>query len=79
MRALKSGSNDKYAGMRICPPYRFDISEMVTAGENSLRIEVANTLERAVSGMGTGMFSMSGLSTLKTPIGIVGSVSIYLK
>ncbi len=36
--------NGDHAGVRICPPYHFDVSTMVKAGENTLDVEVANTL-----------------------------------
>ena len=35
--------NDELVGVRICPPYTFDISQAANAGENRLAIEVANT------------------------------------
>lgn len=36
--------NRQPAGVRICPPYQFDISAYVKPGENELVIEVTNTL-----------------------------------
>lgn len=38
--------NGSSAGIQIVPPYRYDLSEWVRAGENTLTIEVATTLER---------------------------------
>ena len=38
--------NDRPAGSRICPPYRYDLTDLVQAGENRLRIEARTTLER---------------------------------
>lgn len=35
--------NDELVGVRICPPYHFDISQAAVAGENRLEIEIANT------------------------------------
>jgi hypothetical protein len=72
--------NGRYAGMKICPPYRFDISELVIEGRNSLRIEVANTLDRAVRSMvpNSMMHVMRGKSFV-SPSGIVGDVSVYVK
>lgn len=40
--------NGKDLGIRICPPYRWDISEVAMEGENLLEIEVANTLVHRV-------------------------------
>lgn len=38
--------NGQSAGIQIVPPYRYDLTELVQAGENTLVIEVATTLER---------------------------------
>ena len=38
--------NGENAGIEILPPYLFDITRLVKPGENTLRIEVATTLER---------------------------------
>jgi hypothetical protein len=38
--------NGQAAGIRICPPYRFDVSCLIKPGANSLRIEVTTTLAR---------------------------------
>lgn len=68
--------NDIYAGMRICPPYTFDISKAVKAGENSLRIEVATTLVRKVNTMQDSAHSLSESGNVLDPTGIVGDVAI---
>lgn len=36
--------NGQKAGIRICPPYLFDISGLVKDGENTLRVELTNTI-----------------------------------
>jgi len=38
--------NDQYAGTRISAPYSLDVSRFLTEGRNTLRIEVATTLDR---------------------------------
>jgi hypothetical protein len=38
--------NGRCAGTQIVPPYRFDLTELIRPGENTLQIEVATTLER---------------------------------
>ena len=38
--------NGENAGMSLLPPFAFDITKFVKPGENTLRIEVATTLER---------------------------------
>ena len=40
--------NGRELGIRICSPYRWEISEAVIAGENFLEIEVANSLVHRV-------------------------------
>ncbi len=37
--------NDKEAGIRLWPPYRIDITELVRSGENTLEIIITNTAE----------------------------------
>ena len=36
--------NGKSAGVRIAPPWRFDITRLVEPGDNSLEVLVSNTL-----------------------------------
>ncbi|WP_074581283.1 glycosylhydrolase-like jelly roll fold domain-containing protein [Streptococcus gallolyticus] len=36
--------NGKSAGARIAPPYIFDVTDLFHEGENTIRIEVTNTL-----------------------------------
>ena len=36
--------NGKSAGVRICKPYRFELTGLLKEGENRLAIEVTNTL-----------------------------------
>ncbi len=35
-------------GVRVCPPYRYDLSDALADGENTLVIEVSNTLANAI-------------------------------
>lgn len=43
--------NDQSAGVRICKPYRFDLSGLLKKGNNKLRIEVTNTLGTQIRGV----------------------------
>lgn len=36
--------NGKSAGVKIAPPYTFDLSHLARKGENALTIDVTNTL-----------------------------------
>lgn len=40
--------NGKDLGIRVCPPYRYALTDAMTDGENKLVIEVSNTLANAV-------------------------------
>ena len=40
--------NGKDCGIRLCPPYGYDLSDKLTEGENEIVIEVSNTLANAV-------------------------------
>jgi hypothetical protein len=67
--------NGSHAGMRICPPYRFALGDIVKPGKNTLRIEVATTLERALANGPSFMGPPAG--TPYAPTGILGSATIY--
>ena len=41
--------NGKPAGVRMARPYRFDITDLVTAGRNAVEVKVANTLGNHMS------------------------------
>ena len=41
--------NDDFAGRCICPPYRFDVTDMIKPGKNKLKLISATTLENAVN------------------------------
>ena len=40
--------NGNSCGMRVCPPYRYEISEFVKEGENALKLTVYTTLANAI-------------------------------
>ncbi len=40
--------NGKDCGIRVCPPYRYDLSNSLVKGKNKMIIEVSNTLANAV-------------------------------
>lgn len=67
--------NNISAGIQIVPVFRYDITELVKDGVNSLTIEVATTLEREVFKMhGPGRFGPGEPSALS---GITGDVRMY--
>ena len=40
--------NGTYAGIRIAPPYRFEVGDLLHAGANAIVVETADTLARKV-------------------------------
>jgi hypothetical protein len=69
--------NGVNGGMRICPPYRFDISGLLKNNENTLRVEVANTLDRQVrSILGHSLGPKIRRSGIIEPSGLIGKVLI---
>jgi hypothetical protein len=70
--------NGEAAGMRICPPYVFDVSGLLKVGTNTIRIEVANTLFRKVTSetQTPNFFGPRGI--VVEPSGIVGKVALIL-
>ncbi len=73
--------NGKDAGLRFCPPYRYDLKGLVQEGENTLCIEVATTLERAVVAMPPRpddlMAMMNPGLKIGYPYGLMGKVNLY--
>lgn len=64
------------AGIQITSPYRYDVTELIKDGKNQIQIEVATTLERAMSGQSDPVREYLGLGK-KVPVcksGITGSV-----
>ena len=56
--------------MRICPPYRFDVSGLVRRGENKLEIMVTNTLAKE---RGNNVFDRA---MPQEPTGLLGPVRL---
>lgn len=70
--------NGKSAGVQVVPPYRFDVTEMVKAGENHVVIEVSTTLERErAAAKNQSMTEKLMKSKVPAPTGITGEVRIY--
>lgn len=61
--------NGASAGIQVLPPFHYDITEFFTEGENTIRIEVATTLERE-----RGVQKKNW-----KPIGIIGTVNLYVE
>lgn len=68
--------NGKSAGIQIVAPYRYDLTEYIQEGENSLVIEVATTLERKCYDMTKDdpRMKMRGLAEPVCGSGITGRV-----
>ncbi len=63
--------NGEDLGMRICPPYRWDISGQAREGENKIVVEVANTLIYRLGKDRCSEFLQVG------PSGLLGPVRLY--
>jgi len=73
--------NGKSLGIQYCPPFLYDLSGVAVDGLNTIRIEVATTLEREVAAMpnnNSGLMAafMRG-SAIQAPTGLVGKVIAY--
>jgi len=67
--------NGVYAGMNVCPPYITDLTGLLCkAGDNDLRIEVANTLYRHVRSLSNEPDFFGPRGVVVEPAGIVGKV-----
>ncbi|MEH7547473.1 glycosyl hydrolase [Neobacillus vireti] len=44
--AVELWINDEYVGMKVCPPYVYDVANYFRKGINTIRVEVATTLDR---------------------------------
>lgn len=64
--------NGNRAGVRICPPYRFDITGLVQDGENELKISVCNTFAKE---KGNNEFDR-GMA--QEPTGLMGPVRLVV-
>ncbi len=75
---VKVWCNDVLCGEEICPPWRFDLSKAVRAGENRLRIEVASTPARKVKQRfhQPDISDFMGMPKTDRPEGIVGPVRL---
>ena len=70
--------NGKKSPIRICPPYRFDLTDMLQDGENELSIDVFTTLERLTKNIPPAPGGLPPLPVVSTvnPYGLVGKVSL---
>lgn len=71
--------NGSGAGIQIVPPYLFDITEFVVTGENTIRVEVATTLERERAAQDDDAFLINNQKGRYRPIGITGEMKLYLQ
>ncbi len=71
--------NGKSAGIQIAPPFRYNLSELLTLGENFIRIEAATTLERENAKNPDPIREYMGLGPKvpTCPSGINGEVFLY--
>lgn len=63
--------NELHVGSKICPPYKFDVSDCLKDGNNKLKVDVTNTLEKQQK----DFFSQY---LIHEPTGITGSVNLEI-
>ncbi len=61
--------NGQSGGVRICPPYLFEVSGPLQAGQNELMIDVTNTLAPQIPDASSRM-------TAQEPVGLLGPVRV---
>jgi len=71
--------NGQKTPIRICPPYRFDLTGMLHDGENELSIDVFTTLERVVSTLKPSWLDRPIMNSIRPihPYGLIGKVRLY--
>lgn len=74
--------NGQSLGIRYCPPFCYDLRGVAVEGMNTIRIEVATTLEREVAAMPQDPRNamralLMGGSPIQSPTGLVGRVRVY--
>ena len=62
--------NGTSAGIRICKPYRFDLTSLLRDGENQIAVEITNTL-------GTQMRDPISHYLPIEPFGVEGPMRLY--
>ncbi len=71
--------NGQSAGIQIAPPFAFELDSLLKEGRNTIRIEVATTLERErhfAPPDPQDFFSILGKAPVLAPTGIVGKVRL---
>ena len=66
--------NDRSLGIQIVPVYRYDLTGHLRDGENTIRIEVATTLEREMAKIPDRFGRKSEVKGLS---GITGDVKVW--
>lgn len=74
-------ANGKSAGIKILPPFVYDLTALVHPGENAIRIEAATTLERECWQYvkDDPRAKLRGLTVPVSPTGITGEVTLLWK
>ncbi len=74
--AVEVWVNDQPAGLKICPPYRFAIDNLLKAGLNRIRIEATNTLANEMRDNTNPILEMFIPPTVEAPVGLSGRIEI---
>ncbi len=71
---MKLWVNDTYIGMKICPPYRFSVNNVLRAGKNTIRFELATTAEHKADAMSPDGGPWAQVSKIYAPTGILDKI-----
>ncbi|WP_256758092.1 sugar-binding domain-containing protein [Cohnella sp. WQ 127256] len=69
--------NGEYVGMKVCPSYTFEVERFVKKGINSIRIEVATTLDRDRLLYPEPPFTIT--HDAMDPTGMFGAITLFLE
>ncbi|WP_034332619.1 sugar-binding domain-containing protein [Bacillus sp. J37] len=69
--------NDEYVGIKVCPQYVFEVEKVLRKGKNTIRVEVATTLDRDRLNYPEPPFIVS--HEPMDPTGMYGAVKLHLK
>lgn len=73
--------NGRSAGIQIVPPFRYELTPLVTPGRNEIAVEVATTLERYCYNLTKDdpCMKMRGLAVPACGSGITGRASVFFE
>lgn len=75
--AMELWINEENAGMKVCPPYFYEVEKYLKNGENTIKIEVSTTLDRDKLNYPEPQFTIT--HEPMDPTGMFGEVKLQMK